>query len=97
MAMTNAEKQAAYRGRKIKDGDGERLQAIISLLAKRALERLAKHVGITQTGMLERLILEEQQRVTTGMDANQYRAYVGETVTAQPVQSNMMPGNRCGY
>ncbi len=82
MAMSNAQKQAAYRARKIKEGDGERLQAVISLHAKRALERLSKHQGSTQTATLERLILEEQQRVTAGMDADQHRAYVGEEVTA---------------
>lgn len=43
MAMSSAQKQAAYRARKIKEGDGERLQAVISLHAKRALERLARH------------------------------------------------------
>ncbi|MDP2433805.1 MAG: RepB family protein [Gallionella sp.] len=82
MAMTNAEKQAAYRVRKIKEGDGERLQAVISLHAKRALERLSKHQGITQAAMLERLILDEQRRVTASMDADQHRVYVGEAVTA---------------
>lgn len=81
MAMSNAQKQAAYRARKIKEGDGERLQAVISLHAKRALERLARHHGSTQAATLERLILEEQQRVTAGMDADQHRAYVGEAVT----------------
>ena len=34
MAMSNAEKQANYRKRKIKEGDDERLQAVISLHAK---------------------------------------------------------------
>jgi hypothetical protein len=82
MPMTNAEKQAAYRARKLKDGDGERLQAVISLHAKRAVERLARHVGVTQTAMLERLILDEQKRITAGMDDDQHRAYVGELVTA---------------
>jgi len=82
MALSNAEKQATYRARKIKDGDGERLQAVISLHAKRGLERLSKHQGITQAAMLERLILEEQQRVTAGMDDDQHRAYVAEAVTA---------------
>ncbi len=82
MAMTNAEKQAAYRVRKIKEGDGERLQAVVSLHAKRALERLSRLNGITQAAMLERLILDEQLRVTSGMDADQHRQYVGETVTA---------------
>jgi len=36
---------------------------VISLQAKRGLERLARHNGISQTAMLERLILDEQKRV----------------------------------
>lgn len=80
--MSNAEKQANYRKRKIKEGEGERLQAIISLHAKRELERLARHNGLSQIAMLERLILEEQQRVTATLDDDAYRIYLGETVTA---------------
>ncbi len=81
MAMSNAEKQASYRQRKIKEGEGERLQSVISLHAKRALERLARHAGIPQAAMLERLILEEQHRITAGMDGDAHRDYVGESVT----------------
>ena len=82
MAMSNAEKQANYRKRKIKEGEGERLQAVISLHAKRGLERLARHHGLSQVAMLERLILEEQQRVTATLEGDAYRIYLGETVTA---------------
>ncbi len=81
MAMSNAEKQANYRKRRITDGAGERLQAVISLHAKRALERLARHNGLSQGAMLEQLILEEQQRVTATLDGDAYRIYLGETVT----------------
>lgn len=81
MAMTNAQKQAAYRARKLVDGDGERIQVIVSLHAKRALERLARHYGMSQAAMLERLVEQEQQRVTATMDGEQYRVYVGEAVT----------------
>jgi hypothetical protein len=82
MAMSNAEKQASYRQRKIKEGESERLQTVISLNAKRGIERLARHNGLSQAAMLERLILEEQQRVTTTLDDDAYRIYLGETVTA---------------
>ena len=58
------------------------MQAIISLQAKRGLERLARHHGLSQTAMLERLILEEQSRVTAKMEGDAYRVYIGETVTA---------------
>jgi hypothetical protein len=81
MALTNNEKQAIYRQRKLEAG-AERVQAIISLQAKRGLERLARHNGLSQTAMLERLILEEQSRVTAKMEGDAYRVYIGETVTA---------------
>jgi len=81
MAMTNSEKQASYRKRRIKEGEGERLQAVISLHAKRGLERLAQHNGLSQVAMLERLILEEQHRVTAVLEGDAYRIYLGEVVT----------------
>jgi hypothetical protein len=82
MTMSNAQSQAAYRTRKIKEGNGERLQAVISLQAKRGLDRLETHHGITRATMLGRLILDEQRRTTEGMDSDQHRAYQGESVTA---------------
>ncbi len=80
MALTNAEKQARYRERHLKDVEGmrERLQAVVSIQAKRALESLARHHGATLAGIVERLALEEQARVTAGMDAEQFRQFVGE-------------------
>lgn len=82
MAMTNAEKQASYRKRKIKEGEGERLQSVISLHAKLAIERLARHYGITQAAMIERLAMDEQKRVTANLEGDEYRVYIGEPVTA---------------
>ncbi len=81
MAMSNAEKQANYRKRKIKEGDGERLQAIISLHAKRGIERLAQHYGMTQAALIERLVMDEQKRVTDTLEGDAYRVYLGEVVT----------------
>ncbi len=66
----------------IKEGDGERRQAVISLQAKRGLERLETRHGIRQAAMLKRLILDEQRRTTDAMDTDPHRAYVGESVTA---------------
>ena len=82
MAMSNAEKQANYRQRKIKEGEGERLQAVISLHAKRSIERLARHYGITQAALIERLAMDEQKRVTDTLEGDAYRVFLGETVTA---------------
>jgi hypothetical protein len=78
MALTNAEKQARYRQKNLKDGNRERLQVVVSLHARRALERLAQHHGLTLAGIVERLALEEAERVTNCMDADQFRRFVGE-------------------
>jgi len=63
MTMTNAERQAAYRTRQLRDenGRGERLNVVIDLHAKRALERLAACYGVTQRAMLERLAAEAER------------------------------------
>jgi hypothetical protein len=78
MALSAAEKQARYRQKHLRDGDRERLQAVVSLHAKLALERLARHYGLTLAGMVERLALDEAARVTAGMDGDPFRRFVGE-------------------
>ena len=63
MAMSGAERQAAYRERHLKDenGKGERLSLVIDLHAKRALERVAACYGVTQRAMLERLLVQAEE------------------------------------
>ena len=55
---TNAERQRAYRQRHLQDvdGSGERLNMVFSVQAKAQLGRLARHHGISQRAMLERLL-----------------------------------------
>jgi hypothetical protein len=48
----------------VQDRDRRRWQAVVSLDAKRAAERLARHFGLTVAGMVERLALNEAARVT---------------------------------
>ena len=62
MAQSNAERQRAYRVRHLKDenGTGERLNIMLDLHAKRALERLAKCYGVTQRAMLEKLLIQAE-------------------------------------
>jgi hypothetical protein len=78
MALSAAEKQARYRQKHLRDGDRVRLQAVVSLHAKLALGRLARHYGLTLAGMVERLAQEEAARVTAGMDGDEFRRFVGE-------------------
>ena len=46
---------------KDEDGTGERLNLVIDLHAKRALERLATCYGVTQREALERLVLDAER------------------------------------
>lgn len=63
MAKTNAERQAAYRARRI----GEtRLNLWIADSAALALERLAEHGGTTKRATLERLLIDAGE----ALDAN---------------------------
>lgn len=59
MAQSNAERQAAYRKRQ-QDGEGERLNMVISPTAGAALKRLAAHHGATQRRVLEVLLAEAE-------------------------------------
>ena len=63
MALSGAERQAAYRERHLKDenGKGERLSLVIDMHAKRALERVAACYGVTQRAMLERLLAQAEE------------------------------------
>lgn len=67
---TNAERQAAYRAKHLKDvnGTGERLNIIIDTHAKRALERLAICYAVTQRVMIERL-LQDAERLAVDASA----------------------------
>jgi hypothetical protein len=63
VVKSNASRQAAYRNRHLRDEHGnlERINQVVSLHAKRALERLAKCYGVTQRGLLEKLLLDAEK------------------------------------
>ena len=91
MAQTTAERQATYRARHLHDegGTGERLNVVINLHAKRALERLAGCYGVTQLAMLERIIaaaereaLKKAARLPKGQDNYYDKKLRLKTVTA---------------
>jgi len=77
MAKSNAERQRAYRERHLKDeaGNSERINTVVSLSAKRSLERLASCYGVTQRVMLERVIAEAENEVLAGLSAKMQTAY----------------------
>lgn len=71
----NAKRQAEYRQRHMKEGSDQRLNVILGLDAKLALERMAKHDGITNKSLLERVLLEAQSRLLEAMDGEQQTRY----------------------
>lgn len=70
MAMSAAERQAAYRRRRVLAGqNGERrINTWVTTGAHLALERLAHHYGVTQREMLERLIMDADTDIIQGLD-----------------------------
>ena len=81
----NAKRQAEYRQRHMKEGSDQRLNVILGLDAKLALERMAKHEGITNKSLLERVLLETQSRILEEMDGEQQtRYYDVKTSTTSP-------------
>lgn len=62
MQTPNAKRQAAYRARRKADDSAptERLNLMIDLHAKRALERLAMCYGVTQKAILQKLLRDAE-------------------------------------
>lgn len=80
MPKTPAERQAAYRAKRPLagvDNNGERrINTWVNTGTALALERLARHNGVTKREMLERIVLAEEARVTSGMAEDVWEAYM---------------------
>jgi hypothetical protein len=62
-----------------------RLNVILGLDAKLALERMAKHEGVTRKRLLERVLLDTQSRRLEPIDGEQLtRFYDDKTSTTSP-------------
>lgn len=83
MAMTNAQRQAKYRERRLKDADGtgSRLNLVIGLNAHMALKRLALRYGVTVTELVGTLAMDEQRRLLDTLSAKELASYY-DSVTA---------------
>jgi len=71
MGRTNAERQRAYRARRrdANAGSGDqRLTTWLRTEASQALKRLAAHYGCSQRAMLERLIVEADERELAALE-----------------------------
>ena len=66
-AKSNAERQADYRRRHLLEPDtvdSERLNMVVPVSAKRKLERLAAHYGVTQRMLLAGIAIGGRERGT---------------------------------
>jgi hypothetical protein len=57
------------------DGGGERINTLVNLAAKKALERLVPCYGVTQRTMLERVIAEAEIVLLAGLSSKQQAGY----------------------
>ncbi len=80
MATTNAERQAAYRAKHLKDVDGVdvRLNIVVHATAKAALKRLSARYGVTQKAMLENLLRDAESVAIDAAGAETSEYYAGE-------------------
>lgn len=80
MATTNAQRQQTYRANRHtagQDGSGElRINTFVTTSAALGLKRLAKHHGITQRAMLERLIGDADTALSAPMDDAEFERYL---------------------
>ncbi|QZA77043.1 hypothetical protein K4H28_12140 [Deefgea tanakiae] len=86
MTTSNAQRQAKYRQQRHAagaDGNGERrLNTYISTGASLALNRLARHYGVTKREMLERLIVVQDEIIKNGLDLDSPEWDVYHRITA---------------
>ena len=68
MAKTGAERQAEYRAKR---ADDRRLDVWIDDEAALALDRLTRHFDSTHRELVERLLLDENKRITDTLKTNE--------------------------
>ena len=78
----NARRQAEYRKRRLKDGSDQRLNVILSLQARQALDMIAQHYGTTNKAAVERVLLEAQAQLDQQITDDQQRGGDAETSVA---------------
>ena len=82
LKKANANRQAEYRKRHLKEGSDQRLNVILGSAAKLALERMAKLHGVSNKELLERVLLETQSQLIAEMDGEQQASYYSHTPAA---------------
>ncbi|WP_026596672.1 RepB family protein [Methylohalobius crimeensis] len=76
MALSDAERQRRYRDKRVAGRGGERrINLFVGESAWHALNRLAKHYGVTKRAMLERVIEAEDERVSDALPEPELEDY----------------------
>ena len=80
-AQSNAERQAAYRQRHLNDveGQGERINMVVTVQAKAQLERLARHYGVTKRELLVRVLAEAERKLVDRLGRAAEKSYYDDT------------------
>jgi hypothetical protein len=77
MALTGAERQRKYReNRKLADNGYRQINTWISTEAYEALRRMAKRDGVTKREMLERVLIDAQDRIMRGFSDTELDEYL---------------------
>jgi hypothetical protein len=78
MALTPAERQKRYReNRKLAGENGHRqINTWISTEAYEALRRMARRDGVTQRELLERMLIDAQNHLTSQMSDDEFNEYL---------------------
>ena len=83
MAKTNAERQAAYRRRKMHSDEGLfRIDIQCGTHMKMTLERLASYYGVSQKAVLNTLLLDAEKRLVKGLTDAEADEYYDRQLTA---------------
>ena len=80
-AQSNVQRQAAYRQRHLHDvdGQGDRINMVVTVQAKAQLERLARHYGVTQRELLVRVLAEAERKVVDRLNRAEENVYYRST------------------
>ena len=77
MALTNAEKQASWRERNLKDEDGTKLRAqfIFEARTRAQLKRIGCHKGCSLTSLIKEWAASAERRITHQLSGKARKQY----------------------
>jgi hypothetical protein len=77
MPLTPAERQRKYReNRKLADNGYRQINTWISTEAYEALRRMARRDGVTKRELLERMLIDAQNHLTSQMSDDEFAEYL---------------------